>query len=132
VNNELNPVIIKYGQNIIINMKIRFTEDIDDVHFGFALVSRDGLYIHGSNTELQNIMPRHWEAGEIANINFSIQSLLVGGDYFINLGVFRNNSGDAHEYLDARRSVIHIKVTDTPWCKGILSFLPNIKISEYR
>lgn len=130
VNDELNPITIKYGEKFKISLTAFFKENIEGVHFGFGIVTKDNINVYGTNTKMQHAMPMNVKENEVFVIEFCAQALFVGGDYFINLGMFKNK-GDEIEYLDARRSIVHIKFTDTPWCNGIVAFMSNIEISKH-
>lgn len=129
VNNEVNPIEINHGESFTIVMKVYYVEDVSDIHFGFAITTKDGVYVYGTNTEMQYIAPSKGEKNNISIVKFSCKAIFVGNDYFINLGVFKNKGG-SHEYIDARRSLVHIKISDTPWCNGIAAFNTKISISN--
>lgn len=127
IDGNLNPPVINHGELFKIIMKVLFTEDIEGVHFGFAITTKDGVYVYGTNTEMQCIPPANGEKDKVSIVEFSGQALFVGNDYFINLGVFKNDS-DTQEYLDVRRSLIHVKINETPWCNGLVALNTKINI----
>ncbi len=126
-NGETNPAEISYGQEFDISMKVYFSEPLTQIHFGFAIVTKDGIYVHGTNTQLQHLVPIEVEGGEIVFITFSANALFVGGDYFLNLGVIHLTDSD-QEVLEIRRSIAHLRFSDTDWCRGFVAIPPKVSI----
>ena len=129
VEDNLNPPVIKYGEEFKIKMTILFKEDIENVHFGFAIVTKESIYVHGTNTQMQHVMPISGKVNEIVIIEFCAQAIFVGGDYFINLGIFSSSDGEL-EYIDTRRSIGRITFSETDWCRGFVAFPPKCTIRE--
>jgi lipopolysaccharide transport system ATP-binding protein len=116
---ELEPPVVPFACDLSIFMKLHFVEDVDNVSVGFAIVSKDGVYVHGSNLHMQREPLLSGKAGETLLVRFDWSPKLVGGDYFLNLGC---NQVDERSdfFLDVRRSVAHLRFADTPWCRGFV------------
>jgi lipopolysaccharide transport system ATP-binding protein len=116
---ELEPPVVPFGCDLSIFMKLYFAEDVNNVSIGFAIVSKDGVYVHGSNLHMQREPLLSGKAGETLLVRFDWSPKLVGGDYFLNLGCHQVDANDDF-FLDVRRSVAHLRFADTPWCTGFV------------
>lgn len=117
---ELEPPVIPFACDLSIFMKLYFVDDVSNVSIGFAIVSKDGIYVHGTNLHMQGAQLLSGMAGETLLVRFDWSPKLVGGDYFLNLGCHQVDAKNDF-FLDVRRSVAHLRFADTPWCAGFLS-----------
>jgi lipopolysaccharide transport system ATP-binding protein len=116
---QLEPATIPFGAELSIYLKIYFVKNVDNVSVGFAIISKEGVYVHGTNLYMQGERLLNGRAGETLILRFVWCPKLVGGDYFLNLGCHQV-SEDQDLYLDARRSIAHLQLADTQWCTGFV------------
>jgi lipopolysaccharide transport system ATP-binding protein len=117
---QLEPPTIPFNANLSIYLKIRFMEDVDNVSVGFAITSKEGVYVYGTNLYMQGKALLRGLAGEILLAKFTWRPMLVGGDYFLNLGC-NQITPQQDLFLDVRRSVAHLRFADTQWCTGFVA-----------
>lgn len=116
---ELEPPVVPFASDLSIFMKLYFVKDVSNVSIGFAVISKDGIYVHGSNLHMQGEPLLSGMAGETLLVRFDWSPKLVGGDYFLNLGC--NQIDERNDFfLDVRRSIAHLRFADTPWCTGFV------------
>jgi lipopolysaccharide transport system ATP-binding protein len=126
---EIEPAHIPHDAEIEIYVKFHFFENLDNVSIGFAFISKDSLYVYGTNLSMQCKPLLSGRAGETLIAKMVCNPTLVGGDYFLNLGCNRITP-QQEDYLDVRRSIAHLKVNDTPWCTGFLAAESTLEVME--
>ena len=124
---KVDPPIIPYNCDLHIYYKILFLEDIENASIGFGLVTKEGIYIYGTNSYLQGLPLIHGHVNELLILRLSWRSELAGGDYFLNLGCTQINA-DNEYYLDVRRSLAHLRFAETDWCRGFVGVKSNMNI----
>jgi lipopolysaccharide transport system ATP-binding protein len=120
VDGQTEPAVISYNAEVSIYLKIHFYQDVNDVSVGFALTTKDCVYVYGTNLFLQSSPLLSGRAGETLLARFDWRAALTGGDYFLNLGC-NQITGSDDCYLDVRRSIAHLKFADTSWCTGFVA-----------
>jgi lipopolysaccharide transport system ATP-binding protein len=115
----VNPHEIPVHSETELIIKVKFNEDIVNASVGFAFVTTDGTYVFGTNMFMMQASLINGKAGEIYAIKFLFESRLAGGDYFLNVGCNQIADG-SDKFLDVRRSVSRIKVSDTPSVTGFV------------
>lgn len=129
VDGEVNPHEIKTHKSIELIVKIYFNESISGVSFGFAIVSIDGTYISGTNSEMMGRPFLSADAGKCIAVRLRWKSHFVGGEHFLNIGCHRIVDGDK-SFLDVRRSVARFKFADTPGVYGFVDLEMEPEIIE--
>jgi len=119
VEGEVNPLEIKTHKDVQLIFKVFFNESISGVHIGFAIVTIDGTYIFGTNSEIMGIPILSAETNQCLAIKLRWKSHLAGGEHFLSLGTYQYVDGEKC-FLDVRRSVAHIKFADTPSANGFV------------
>jgi lipopolysaccharide transport system ATP-binding protein len=119
VDGEVNPAVIRPHCQATILVKVLFEESLSDVMFGFAVLSIDGTYICGTNSELMGGPNLAAAAGQCLAIKLKWQSHFVGGEHFLSLGFYQNTDGEKI-FLDVRRSVSRQKFASTPGSYGFV------------
>ncbi len=129
VDGELNPHEIKTHKDVQLIFKILFNESLSDVYLGFSIVTIDGTYIFGTNSEIMNMPPFAAEAGKCLAVRLRWKSHVAGGEHFLSLGCHRYVDGEKC-FLDVRRSMAHLKFADTPASNGFVDLEANYEITE--
>jgi lipopolysaccharide transport system ATP-binding protein len=112
VDGEVNPHEIKTHKEIQLIVKLYFNKSLRNVSFGFAIVSIDGTYISGTNSEMMGKPFLSANAGECVAVKLRWKSHFVGGEHFLNIGCHHISNGEK-SFLDVRRSVARFKFADT-------------------
>jgi lipopolysaccharide transport system ATP-binding protein len=125
-DDELNPSEIKTHSKCELILRLICKESAL-VSVGFGVVSTDGTYIFGTNFHMMSYPLLPMQPGELSLVKFSWKSHIAGGEYFLNLGC-HEPLGESDSFVDVRRSVAHIKFSDTPGSKGFvdLEVIPEV------
>ena len=116
----VDPVSIDANMKIDIFLKVFSTIDIEKPLFGFAIKTTDGIMICGSNTKfdqqkLDPIIKKH-----VVIFRFSVKFDLFPSDYFISLGIGALDEKDEYVFMDARQSMIHLRVNQLKKFDGLV------------
>jgi len=84
-----NPKEIHCGDKLRLYIKALFKTHIHRPIFGFAIKTREGITIYGSNTEIcgDPIPYDEVEAGSIVHISYAFDCNLAPGEYFLSMGI---------------------------------------------
>jgi lipopolysaccharide transport system ATP-binding protein len=107
------------GAAVRINMTVLFHRDIDIPVYGLTVRTVDGTVVYGTNTFRQKTAVASGRAGERAQISFTFAARLVGGDYFISLGLAEQLAENDHRAVDRRYDLIHLQVGDDELAFGV-------------
>lgn len=129
VDGEVNPHEIGTHRDVQLIFKIVFNESLNNVCIGFSIVTIDGTYIFGTNSEIMNMPPFSADAGKCLAVKLWWKSHFAGGEHFLSLGCHRYVDGEKC-FLDVRRSVAHLKFADTPASNGFVDLEMSAEIIE--
>ena len=129
VDGESNPSEIKSHIEIVMIVKIFFEKQLDNVRFGFAILSLDGTYISGVNSEIANFPSLASDANQCLTLKLTWKSHFIGGKYFLSLGCHQVIDGEKI-FLDVRRSVAMLNFSDTPRAYGFVDPEMELEIIE--
>lgn len=129
VDGEVNPTEIRSHKDVKLLIKVLFNETLSNVSFGFAIVSVDGTYISGTNSETMGKPFLTADAGQCLAIKLHWKSHFVGGEHFLNIGLHQIVDGEKL-FLDVRRSVARLKFADTPKVYGFVDIEMEPEIVE--
>ncbi len=115
----LDPGICQNDSVIDIYTVIYFIEDVEEPIYGLTVKTVDGVDVYGANTRKMNQKMCPKQAGEYSVIKFSIHSRLVAGDYFMSIGVARDDAVHDHVPMDRRYDMIHVRIEDDGMSFGI-------------
>jgi ABC-type polysaccharide/polyol phosphate transport system ATPase subunit len=84
------------GESLAVRLRLRATKPIADFVFGVGLFTADGVSVYGTNTHLEEFVPRRVQGeGEVA---FTIDTLqLVEGTYMLDVAAHRRD-GTPYDY----------------------------------
>jgi lipopolysaccharide transport system ATP-binding protein len=108
---EMFPSFIVTGDEVLLLVTFRFDRDIVNPIFGFAVKTKEGVTLYGTNSELKPHpgFIKEARAGSAATVAFRFVCLLPGGDYFFSIGL-ASRSGVEIVPHDRRYDSIHVKV----------------------
>lgn len=112
-NGKYYPAVVKSNDWVDIYFKVKFYEAVESPNSGFKIKTIDGVVIYGTNAILEKFNTRAVSKNEIVVYKFSLKCSLVGGDYFIDLGVGDKQSSENAVPIERRYDVIHITVEQT-------------------
>jgi len=118
------------GDQLIIRSWIYFKESLDDLIYGVTIKTNDGQIVYGTNSRMQPGIPAKQAAGQLQVIDFKLDVNLVGGDYFISLGVAQDHESKDAIPIDRRYDLIHLHVTPTADAYGLADLGGIIALAE--
>jgi ABC-type polysaccharide/polyol phosphate transport system ATPase subunit len=90
------------GETLTLALQVLAQRPIEDFVFGVGLFAADGTCVYGTNTDLEDYVPRRLE-GE-AEVRISLEGLsLVEGTYLLDLAAHRRD-GTPYDYLRGQHS----------------------------
>jgi lipopolysaccharide transport system ATP-binding protein len=123
--------MLSSGDKLTIKMRVEAFSDISKVIYGVTVKSGDGKNIYGTNTRLRESKTDGLTEGDIVEVTFSLTFNLLGGDYFISLGVAEDDPVKDNLAIDRRYDLIHINLTPTIEEFGIAAMDGQIAIDSY-
>lgn len=128
---QFDTNVFEHGEEITLSIKVVFHRPAQDVHFGFALYSLDGVLVYGSQSlwlSAENVVNVE-EPESVYLVRFTIRQLLNSGDYFVNLGCGCVEGADPVA-LDLRSRLLHFKVVSAPTFTGHSRMSTNCAIAQ--
>jgi len=120
------------GESLTVKYTVEAYDEVPDTIYGVTIRTGDGKNIYGTNSRLQNIDARSLSKGDMVSIEFKLKLNVLGGDYFISLGVAQADSSKDNIAVDRRYDLIHLHVNDTPQEFGIAAMNGELTIENNR
>jgi lipopolysaccharide transport system ATP-binding protein len=83
------PPELDAAETVTITVRARFLDDVPDPLFGLLIKTVDGVYVHGTNSLIEQgpaaSSARH--AGDLVEFTFRLVPALVAGHYLLSFGV---------------------------------------------
>lgn len=114
-------------ENLAVQLKVLFMQDITCPVFGLLVRSREGVTLCGVNSFEQASVAIPRKKGEVVFVEFLLSPHLEPGDYFLSVGIV-DNTGEDLTPLDRRYDSIHLKVTGQTRQIGMVNMNPSISI----
>jgi len=111
-------------------LKVLFHARVEKPVIGFSLKTKQGVSIYGSNTYIEQLPTPTAEAGSLHIYRFRFNARLNVGDYFLDLGVCRDDGTTGGAPIDVRLSVVNFSVIATHRFKrdGIVDLHPTFDV----
>ena len=110
VNGKPAQVLCHSGDRIDILLRIVFREDVHNPILGLTLKTSDGIVVYGANTRDRELDVRPGMAGSEMLVHYSFDIDVIGGDYFISLGLADDDEQKDNLAVDRRYDLIHLPV----------------------
>jgi rfaE bifunctional protein nucleotidyltransferase chain/domain len=90
------------GESLTVVLGVRAAQEVRDFVFGVGLFTTDGVQVYGTNTHLEDYLPRR-AAGD-GQVKLTLRDLrLVEGTYLVDVAAHRRD-GTPYDYLRGRHS----------------------------
>ncbi|GMR06426.1 MAG: ABC transporter ATP-binding protein [Gammaproteobacteria bacterium] len=110
INGEPTKGMCQSGDRINLLLRIVFKEDVLNPILGLTLKTSDGIAVYGANTRERKLDVPAGRAGSELLVRYSFDICLIGGDYFISLGLADDDAQKDNLAVDRRYDLIHIQV----------------------
>ncbi|MBV6342140.1 ABC transporter ATP-binding protein [Candidatus Magnetobacterium casense] len=121
-----DPVSVKSGSLIDIYLKARFSAPVEQLIYGFALKTLDGVLVHGNNTRLARHPVSAAEADQVVVFRFSLRMAVQSGDVFLDLGVAERLTYE-DKPVDVRYGLIHLSIQQGNVFTGMADLNPTFE-----
>ena len=102
--------LMQRGDTLTVRASVVFEQDLDDLIYGITVKTADGNAVYGTNSRLVGELPTSQKAGDLVSIEFQLTLNLLGGDYFVSLGVAQDHYDKDNIAVDRRYDMIHLHV----------------------
>jgi len=90
------------GESVTIRLEVEANQDVEDFVFGVGLFTADGVSVYGTNTHIEDFVPRR--AAGRGEVSLELADLrLVEGTYLLDVAVHRRD-GTPYDYHRGRHS----------------------------
>ncbi|HDH15380.1 MAG TPA: ABC transporter ATP-binding protein, partial [Gammaproteobacteria bacterium] len=110
INGEPAKGLCQSGDHIDLLLRIVFKEDVFNPILGLTLKTSDGIAVYGANTRDRKIDVPAGRADSEFLVRYGFDIGLIGGDYFISLGLADDDEQKDNLAVDRRYDLIHIHV----------------------
>ena len=127
-----NPTngLLNSGDQLTVRFSVLFEHDVSELIYGITVKTSDGTAIYGTNSRLLSGLPTSQKAGDLALFEFTLTLNLLGGDYFVSLGVAQDDASQDNIAIDRRYDMIHIFVNQTPDAFGTSALNGELALIE--
>lgn len=117
-------------EKMIIKMRVKFNEDIDEPIFAMGIKDFKALDLAGANTEERGITTGKFKKGEIAIIEFEQTIPLAPDKYTISLGCTKFNKNGDLEVFDRKYDALFLEIVADKGSLGLVEINSNIRIGR--
>lgn len=119
-------VIWTSGEQVSVQVCVRFREPVSAPVVGLMVRTRIGLNVYGTNTELETVPIGPCAAGETAGVRFSFRCELCPGDYTLT-AASHDPDGSAHDWLD---DAVAVSVVDARPTAGVANLRAAVSVQR--
>ncbi len=110
VNGEPTSSMCQSGDRIDLLLRVIYKADVSNPILGLTLKTADGIVVYGANTRDRKLDVPAGRAGSELLVRYSFDINLIGGDYFISLGLADDDEQKDNLAIDRRYDLIHLQV----------------------
>lgn len=110
VNGVTPGSMCESGDRVDLLVRVVFHQDVNKPIIGLTIKTADGIIVYGANTRARNLAVPAGRAGAEMLVRFGFTVDLVGGDYFISLGLADDDEKKDNLAIDRRYDLIHLQV----------------------
>ncbi len=79
--------LLSNDQDLVINIKAKVKEDIDEIVFGFLIKSQSGQLLLGTNSQIKRQKVKNVKAGETIEVEWQMHNIFADGIYYVDPAV---------------------------------------------
>ncbi len=110
INGKPAKGMCRSGDHIDLLLRIVFKEDVSNPILGLTLKTSDGIAVYGANTRDRKLDVPAGRAGSELLIRYTFDISVIGGDYFVSLGLADDDEQKDNLAVDRRYDLIHLQV----------------------
>lgn len=116
---------IQSGEEIVVEVKVRFEKDVESPVVGILLRNRIGVSVYGTNTELEGVALGLRSAGDEATLRFAFKADLCPQEYTLT-AASHDPDGTAHDWLE---EALLFTVIDSRHTEGVANLRARVELS---
>jgi len=120
---------VQSGDKIRIMVAAYFYQPQSGLIFGLTLKTVDGTTVFGTNTKLLQVDVEPVQAGQVLHVCFEIMLTLVSSEYFVSLGVVREQEAGDETVLHRRYDLFRLVVQDNRRAFGFAALPISVSIT---
>jgi lipopolysaccharide transport system ATP-binding protein len=110
INGQPASSICQSGDHIDLLLRVIYKADVSNPILGLTIKTSDGIVVYGANTRDRKLDVPAGRAGSELLVRYSFAINLIGGDYFISLGLADDDEQKDNLAIDRRYDLIHLQV----------------------
>ena len=110
INGQPASSICQSGDHIDLLLRVIYKADVSNPILGLTLKTSDGIVVYGANTRDRKLDVPAGRAGSELLVRYSFAINLIGGDYFISLGLADDDEQKDNLAIDRRYDLLHLQV----------------------
>ena len=110
INGQPASSICQSGDHIDLLLRVIYKADVSNPILGLTLKTSDGIVVYGANTRDRKLDVPAGRAGSELLVRYSFAINLIGGDYFISLGLAEDDEQKDNLAIDRRYDLINLQV----------------------
>ncbi len=110
INGEPAKGMCQSGDRIDLLLRVVFKENVMSPILGLTLKTSDGIVVYGANSRDRKLDVPAGRSGSEFLVSYSFEINLIGGDYFISLGLADDDEQIDNLAVDRRYDMIHLQV----------------------
>jgi len=110
INGQPASSICQSGDHIDLLLRVIYKADVSNPILGLTLKTSDGIVVYGANTRDRKLNVPAGRAGSELLVRYSFAINLIGGDYFISLGLADDDEQKDNLAIDRRYDLIHLQL----------------------
>ena len=126
---EMIPMI-KNTDEVVIKMKVKFNEDIDNPIFAMSIKDFKGLEFAGTNTDEQKIYTGEYKKGDEVIVEFKQKIPLAPNRYTISFGCTKFNKNGDLEVFDRKYDALFLEIISDKGTIGLIEIDSKIDIKR--
>lgn len=130
INNQAAGTMCRSGDHIDLLLRVIYKQDVNNPILGLTLKTSDGIVVYGANTRDRKLNVPAAMAGNELLVRYSFVINLIGGDYFISLGLADDDEQKDNLAVDRRYDLIHLQVRAEHSDFGIAALNMDMSIDQ--
>ena len=110
INDKPAASLCNSGDQLDLLLRVVFKHDVENPILGLTLKTAVGIVVYGANSRDRNLHIPAGRAGSELLIRYRVPINVVGGDYFISLGLADDCDHKDNLAVDRRYDLIHLQV----------------------
>jgi lipopolysaccharide transport system ATP-binding protein len=130
INGEAAAGICQSGEEVDLLVRLLFKDEVDNPILGLTVKTSDGIVVYGANTRDRGLAIPAAGPGTEMLVHYRFRINLIGGDYFISLGLAEDDEHKDNVAVDRRYDLIHMQVKAEQGDFGIAALDMNISVDS--